>query len=519
MPIAFLALACCSVPDVLAVGQTVPGLHPYTATERGVVSMIAHGNTTISASEAGWTDKTLSAPFIDELLSMGAKSVPLEELSLDGFTIQGQVYLPLTHPHVPFSVEFIECKFEQDLSLNGVIDGGVSIVDSTVGNLYLDGAQIKGGVRITNEEQGHEDVISLAGAKVEGQVTLGPFRAPLPTTVDARGLVADSLELWSPLSARELDLDSIDVRTLWVGSYGGKSPTDSLRLTNANIKDTFNLVGVGLENLTANGMKVGSRTVIGRGAWVRNRLDLSSASLGSFEYTVRAKDTAAGAHKPQNRQPDWPKVMAINGVDFKSLSVVLAHSPGGSTREPDLMPSGIQPADNLNLEFLDHSDFYQPAFVSYQKILESSGQNELADRVNEAMHKQLRREMLRDGAGIGGLLKGAFTAFTDEFQGLFFGYGRTVLEPLVWSLVFIGLGAVIFAKERNMEAPEPEKAAVYSGFWYSLEMFLPVVDLGVAKGWRPRANPRWRLWYARIHQLAGWILIPVAIGVLTGSFR
>jgi hypothetical protein len=100
-----------------------------------------------------------------------------------------------------------------------------------------------------------------------------------------------------------------------------------------------------------------------------------------------------------------------------------------------------------------------------------------------------------------------------------FGYGRSAFPPLIWSVTFVVAGALIFKRQDDMEAPKVDEAAAYSGFWYSLEMFLPIVDLGVAKGWRPKKVPKWRLWYARVHQLAGWILIPVAIGTLTGSFK
>ena len=53
--------------------------------------------------------------------------------------------------------------------------------------------------------------------------------------------------------------------------------------------------------------------------------------------------------------------------------------------------------------------------------------------------------------------------------------------------------------------------------WYSVELFLPVVDLGVAKSWRPGTN---RLaMCARFHQLSGWVLIPVALAAITGCTR
>ena len=122
-------------------------------------------------------------------------------------------------------------------------------------------------------------------------------------------------------------------------------------------------------------------------------------------------------------------------------------------------------------------------------------------------------------AGIQGVL-GAFAATVylviDHAQSMFLGYGRSALQPLLWSLAFVALGTIAFRNKGRME-PVGEHPARFSPLWYSLELFLPVVDLGVAKSWRPRFPGL--LTYARIHQLAGWILIPVALAAITGVFK
>jgi hypothetical protein len=127
--------------------------------------------------------------------------------------------------------------------------------------------------------------------------------------------------------------------------------------------------------------------------------------------------------------------------------------------------------------------------------------------------------MLHEWHGATGFFGGMFAIAVDQVQNIFFAYGRSVLAPLLWSVAFIAIGTRVFRRESDMESPKKDESAAYSGFWYSLEMFLPIVDLGVAKSWRPKMAPKWRLWYARIHQLAGWVHIPVAVGTLTGSFK
>ena len=118
-------------------------------------------------------------------------------------------------------------------------------------------------------------------------------------------------------------------------------------------------------------------------------------------------------------------------------------------------------------------------------------------------------------AKLGALLKYVL----DLLQQVLFGYGRSLGPPLTWALAFIAFGSFVFDDRKEMVRFKDESTQDYSGFWYSLELFLPIVDLGMAKGWRPIDSSKKRLLYARIHQLAGWILIPVAVGVLTGSLK
>jgi len=106
----------------------------------------------------------------------------------------------------------------------------------------------------------------------------------------------------------------------------------------------------------------------------------------------------------------------------------------------------------------------------------------------------------------------------DVFQEYVLGYGRYPTPPLVWSFIFVAIGFFVFRNPTSMQ-PRVDKPADFSAGWYSLELFLPIVDLGVAKEWRPKSTPRWRVAYAHAHQLARWILIPVALAAITGVIK
>jgi hypothetical protein len=134
------------------------------------------------------------------------------------------------------------------------------------------------------------------------------------------------------------------------------------------------------------------------------------------------------------------------------------------------------------------------------------------------------------------------------------GYGYRPLRALWWIIGFVALGRVLFGWGYRARIVTPTDEAAYrqfittgiapphyppfSPFVYSLENFLPVVELHQGEYWRP--NPRHggkrssgpdhpsgeisipgRLlrWYLWLHILAGWTLTPLLFAGLSGLVR
>jgi hypothetical protein len=141
------------------------------------------------------------------------------------------------------------------------------------------------------------------------------------------------------------------------------------------------------------------------------------------------------------------------------------------------------------------------------------------------------------------------------------GYGYRPLRALWWILAFVVVGAVLFSWGYRARLITPTDESAYecfvrtgepplhylsfSAFVYSLENFLPVVDLNQGTYWRPNPsharhggeidpdepNPddgmtagrarvatmlRWYLW---LHILAGWAITPLLFAGLSGLLR
>lgn len=135
------------------------------------------------------------------------------------------------------------------------------------------------------------------------------------------------------------------------------------------------------------------------------------------------------------------------------------------------------------------------------------------------------------------------------------GYGYKPLRALWWIGGFVVLGALLFGAGYRMRVITPTEPDAYQAFEqsgdtprhyppfnalvYSLENFLPVVDLYQGMFWRP--NPRHLArsraahssdsdgsgtaaatalrWYLWLHILAGWILTPLLFAGLSGLIR
>jgi hypothetical protein len=161
-----------------------------------------------------------------------------------------------------------------------------------------------------------------------------------------------------------------------------------------------------------------------------------------------------------------------------------------------------------------HDAFYSAsAFDSFEQLLASRGESAHAEEVFLAGRRERRLSDLRTGNPLTWL----FFA-SDWFQEYVLGYGRIARWPILWSIVIICVGMYFFRNVAMME-PTNKNPPRYSPVWYSIELFLPVVDLGVAKDWRPSSKSKHLPTYARFHQLSGWVLIPVALAAITGFAR
>jgi hypothetical protein len=309
-----------------------------------------------------------------------------------------------------------------------------------------------------------------------------------PKQIDFSYSTFDSLDI-DPPQGSDLKLVSSSFGELGIGSIYRENATNinSVDLSNATVKGSLRAIGIVADDLNAAYLVVNGPANLS--AVDAKRATFNSATFNALQWTSHG----------------LPKEPDLVSLAFRTLFVGSLASVGGSKKS-----SAVLPDDNLTKHFLETGTFSQSAFAAYEAQLRSQGLAQESDRIFFAMHEKRRK--------LDWTLKKWPHALLDLLQEYFIGYGRSVTIPLVWSLGFVVGGILIFAKGGTME-PKVENPSAFSPLWYSLELFLPVVDLGMAKEWRPKPLPAWRVAYARLHQLAGWVLVPVALAAITGVLK
>jgi uncharacterized protein YjbI with pentapeptide repeats len=197
--------------------------------------------------------------------------------------------------------------------------------------------------------------------------------------------------------------------------------------------------------------------------------------------------------------PFWPKVAAqfqMQGMSYKYI-----RAGGGNERK----------SHEALLRLADQSTYTADVYSNLEAFFLRQGYRADADEAFVAGKRRERIESFHSRDWFGWLRSWMLY--------LLVGYGRRPWQAGIACAAVIALGYVLFSPNK-MEQQKPEDARrVYSRFWYSLNLFLPVVDLQAGKVWKPKADQTFLRNYMRVHILLGWILVPLVLAAITGLIK
>ena len=159
------------------------------------------------------------------------------------------------------------------------------------------------------------------------------------------------------------------------------------------------------------------------------------------------------------------------------------------------------------LKLVQRAPFHTGNYKNLEVYLNRIGESEFADEVFIA---QKNRESIDKTFG---------PQMWDKILDFLVGYGRKPERAIYWSLVFIFTGAWVFRRDKMICRNKEDIVPQYNPVLYSIEIFLPFLNLFSADAWIPKPNEKWTWMYLRVHRFIGWILVPLGLASLTGLLK
>ena len=252
-----------------------------------------------------------------------------------------------------------------------------------------------------------------------------------------------------------------------------------------------------------------------------NDLDLRFAQVSTLNHNWR----------------DWPKAehLFLNGFIYSALGAKFTEDIEEKGERPldaeDQIPTNVQPGRMHDIKWLrlqSKERFWLQPYEQLAKVLRSSGDESAAKRVLIAKQDDLRRY---------GDLRWWERLF-NWLLGFSLKHGYEPYRALLGMLFFVLLGCGIFGWAYNnklmTKTIDSEKILAqdypkFNKFVYSLDAFLPIVDLKQKSYWLPNANKSIEGWsfrcgaavriYLWIHIVFGWILTTLWVAGFSGLVR
>jgi len=152
-------------------------------------------------------------------------------------------------------------------------------------------------------------------------------------------------------------------------------------------------------------------------------------------------------------------------------------------------------------------DVYKQVESSYR----NSGHEDMADEAYITL-----RDKERDQKGIAG--------WSDWILWILVRYGRQPWRVFLWGAMVVLVGGLVFHPKLMRPTDDRLPPPPFNRFWYSLDVFAPVIQLGPDHEWQPRHDIRGYggsfVWHwIRIQRFLGWLLVPIGIAAISGLLK
>ena len=204
-------------------------------------------------------------------------------------------------------------------------------------------------------------------------------------------------------------------------------------------------------------------------------------------------------------------------ADFISFDEVRLKTPA-TVKTQRMTFKLVSPVSTDQLGFL-LSDYNAEFYTDLETSRRTHGYPDEADRIFIAKKRAERRENCK--SFFHQCQRGAWAL--SMFEDMLAGYGKSLQNLLYWSLGFLIIGTFVFLSEKGMRTQDAKNTEQYKGrynaFWYSLDLFLPIIKLGEADVWTPKDDRRWANLYRKVHIIIGSLFVPIGLAAWTGIIK
>jgi hypothetical protein len=507
----------------------------------------ATGEVRISAAEIGgalvFESATVKNP---TLVAVRADATAVKaEFSCKGATIEGTFRLANSRVTGPLVLDGCYFANPSGNCLDGYESrlGYIEIVNQTAltGTVSMVNAHLTGGVAVRNsglrapgrialslEAAVVPQSVFLQNAQVEGELRF--IDARIEGVVELRPAMLGKSTIsvnGSRMQVRGRVLLELPPITSGDIVFAGANAGHDFELTGGAV-EKYGAVGINLGGLECSANVTLRRILCYSIRMPRCRIggDLECANI-SFNGAERlqfwaARSTVKGVFT-------WRRISGLAGdfdvTDLKAgqLSDEEASWPGPghlfiSNFTYDTLDS-TSPAGKERLEWLRRQARFQPQpYHQAIKAIQGNGMTRESQRIAIALRSDERKS---PETPLGKRLWNRFLAAT-------IGNGHQIWRALVWALVIIIVGGTMFKiADQQLQIVVPadtSKPAMqpFNAWAYSLDVFLPVVDLYQEKGYRLSPVAPWQnlfLVWTSFEILSGWLLTSVSLAALSGLVK
>jgi uncharacterized protein YjbI with pentapeptide repeats len=503
-----LIVSCLNSSSVVAQS---PGSESVSQTEQWLRQQIKVGEI------VNLEGKEVGGLFLADLLRDAAKQggVPAYGVHISNAVISGD--LDLYEVTIPFmtrledcvfkgAVNFTRSEFQKSLSIRGSTFEGVSnfYEMSVDGNFRANKAKF-----LTNGQQINFDSINVSGTVYFYETIFeGPFI--LRDSVMHRLDCANTKFRNNDAKAREENANFVRVKVNTDAFFSRASFEGLATFENIDVAKDFEFTDAHFNNPSETikffSMKVGGNAIFNE-AKFSGGFDMTKADIaGNLEFS--------GTQAPKTGSPKNFTGMRADAAIFDNAALASPYWLTGAVYRLIIADS----EEGLKT-LIDRSEYSPDAYTSLEAYFRRMGLDEAADDVYIAGSVRERDENFR---------KRGFTYLPQYLWSSFLyitvGYGKHLTRALLWSVITIVVGWLgFFRKEKYMMLQKKEDEARYKGtyspLWYSIALFLPIVNLEDAQIWAPKIDRTKSRVYMRLHIILGYLLIPLGLAAWTGLIK